>query len=458
MAINCAQFSNYLARRTPNFMPEFIKDWHPTDVSNISLYKGKEWKNFTGTEHTRDRIHVAMPNDPGDWEQMRIEDCLTAPCDPANGQVDWGSTRYVFGKFRRAYKTRILCLDQLKHVEQAKEQMQGIWEGLAKVPEHVIADWIKFRQAIGAKQLFICGANQSTMTVTASLFTGGLTTINLANDNNLPTSKLTMPYLQGRTQTLQYNGYFRGKWTPMGKFQLMTDLDSSTELTNANPALSSMYDAADFEKGGKLFAYGVMGGAGNFLFRPQPYPARFVRTSPGILKRVWPFQNVAATVGLKPDLDSQYVNAPYQISVIPHEEARVIYNNSIPSIHPELKFGSRDLWGKWKWIDDAYLVAYDPATGASCAMDNPRKNKGYFLADFEAGIEDVRPELECVILHLRESPAVADLPRAAGDAKSVTLTTQSLLPYNSFCNPNPEFETDLSNPGIQDFGGLTPED
>ena len=100
-----------------------------------------------------------------------------------------------------------------------------------------------------------------------------------------------------------------------------------------------------------------------------------------------------------------------------------------------MKFGSRDLYGKWNWINDAYLQAFDPNTGAACNMENPVRNKGYFLADFEAGMRNVRPELEAVIIHKREPQGVADLPRAAA---SPSMIYQSLLPYNSFCDTNAE--------------------
>lgn len=437
MAINCTLFSAYLARRTPNFVKDFVEDLFPRDVPYLSLYQNKSWDSFTGTQHTWDRIHVAMPNDAGDWEPMNADDCAMSICDPEPRQIDWGSVRSTFSKVRRRWKTRILCLDQIRHVEEAEAQIEAIWKGLMKVPEYVIADWLKYQQILGSNVIYICGTNNTTVTTTASLFTGGLSQINLGSSSLLPTSKLSMPYLQRQVPPLQYNGYFDGDFTPTGKFQLLTDIQSAYELCNGNPALTAMYDAADFEKGGKFFQYGAMMGCGNFLMKIHPYPPRFYTTGNGVLQRVWPFQNVPATIGIQPQFDPQYENAPYQISVIPHRLAREIYVGEIPSIHPQLKFGSRDLFGKWTWINDAYLSAYDPNTGAACNMENPVRNKGYFLADFEAGIRNTRPELECCILHLREPQGIADVPRAAAPNQwASNVTYQSLLPYTAFCDPN----------------------
>jgi hypothetical protein len=184
-----------------------------------------------------------------------------------------------------------------------------------------------------------------------------------------------------------------------------------------------------------------MMGCGNFMLTIVPYPPRFYHTGSGNMQRVWPFQNQAATIGLTPVLDPQYENAPYQISVIPHRLAREIYVGEIPSVHSQFKFGSRDLWGKWTWINDAYLSAYDPNTGAACNMENPVRNKGYFLADFEAGTRNTRPELECVIFHQREPQGVADNPAASNPGTwASNVSYQSLLPYNAFCDPNATLE------------------
>lgn len=458
MAINCQQASSYLFRRTPNFLAELLKDAFPRDLMYSTLYPFTPWPSFHGTELTFDRIHINMPNDMGDWEQMRSEDCLINVCNPESRQVDWGSTRAVFGKYRRRWKTRVLCLDQLRHIEEAKQQIKEIYAGLSKVPEYVKAEFLKFQCAAGSNYIYSCGAGLTTVAVTSSMFTAGLTTLNMGSTANLPTSKLTMNYLQQYAPQLQYLGYFDGKFTPTGKFQCLTDMQTAIELCNQNPALTAMYDAADFEKGGKFFQYGAMMGCGNFMFDISTYAPRFYSSGNGLLTRVMPFQNEQTTVGSEPVLDPQYLNAPYQLSHVPHRTAREIYRGEIPELGGETKFGRRDLWGKWNWCNDGVLMAFDSYSGTTCTLDNVARNWGYFWSDFEAGVQNKYPERELMILHQRETTPVADSPRAAGAATAPTLTAQSLLPYNAFCNPNPGEETYLGNAGITDFGGVTPED
>lgn len=460
MGINCGQASSYLFRRTPNFLKDLVEDLFPRDMLYSTLYPFQPWPSFHGTELTWDRIHVNMPNDMGDWEQMRSEDCLINVCNPEIRQLDWGSTRSVFGKFRRRWKTRVLCLDQLRHIEEAKAQIAMIYKGLMKVPEYVKAEFMKYQCAAGSNYIYSCGTGLTSVAVTSGMFPtgGGLASLNMGSDANLPTSKLSMNYLQQYVPQLQYNGYFDGQFTPTGKLQIITDMQSAIELCNQNPALAGMYQGADFEKGGQYFKYGAMMGCGNFLFDIATYPARFYRSTPGVLTRVMPFQNEAATVGSTPVLDPQWLNAPYQLSHVPHRMARDVYRGEIPELGGETKFGRRDLWGKWNWCNDAVLMSFDPNSGTTCTLDNVARNWGYFWADYEAGVQNTRPELELMILHQRETTAVADVPRAAGLATTPTLVAQSLLPYNAYCNPNPGEETYYGNAGISDFGGVTPED
>jgi hypothetical protein len=461
MAINCALYSAYLARRTPNFIKEFTKDTFPRDLLYGTIYPFEPWSSFHGTEFTWDRQHVNMPNDLGDWEQMRADDCAMQICNPEQRQIDWGSTRNVFGKFRRRWKTRVLCLDLIRHVEEAKQQLRDIWEGLAKVPEYVKAEWMKYQCTAGSNYIYSCGQALTTVQVTSSMFTagGGLATLNMGSDANLPTSKLTMNYLQQYLPQLQYNGYFNGDWVPTGVFMCISDMQSVIELCNANPALNGMYQGASFEKGGEYFKYGAMAKCGNIMFNTATYPARFYRSSAGVLTRVMPFQNLSTTVGSMPVLDPQYLVAPYQLSHLPNRRTRRVFRGEIPELGGETRFGRRDLWGKWNWCNDPALVnVIDPTTGTLCTLDNVARNLGYWWLDLEAGIQNEKPELELMILHQRETTPVADLPRAAGAATTPALVPQSLLPYNAYCNPNPGEETYGGNAGISDFGGVTPED
>ena len=106
-----------------------------------------------------------------------------------------------------------------------------------------------------------------------------------------------------------YNGYLNQEFLPQGKFTITTDIQTQRELANHNPALSQMYNAADFVKGGKFYAYGVMSGVGNWLFKVDPEPMRFQHIGNGVLRRLFPYPNVATTMGKMQVFDPAYKNA-----------------------------------------------------------------------------------------------------------------------------------------------------
>jgi len=454
MAIDCGKLSNFLFRRTPDWDKELARDRFPYDYTYNGLYQTAVFESFTGDTHTWDRIHVAMDNDDGCWDVMNAGaftdgNCLqTDMCNPTRLEIGWGTERNNYGKFHRDYKTKPLCMDQIRHVEEARAQLAAIVDGLKALPDQIVSGFIRLLAVRQADFIHSCGASFVKTTVSPSIFTNNCTRINLGSSNNLPTSKLTMQYLNHFAPTLMYKGYFNKRFLaggdsmqPAGKFQLMTDIQTQQELTNANPALSNMYQAADFAKGGKFFAYGVMGGCGDWLFKVDTTPLRFIALANGVLNRVWPYINVPSTTGIKPQFDPLYENAPYQISHVYSRAARVVYTGDITRVHPDMPFLNRNLMGKWTWKQpDAFLYT-DPATNQQCTFYNDKKNRGYFLGEYELGMKTIYPEIEMEVLHLREPQAVADVPNASSfnnPAPFSATSYQSLAPYNPGCDTTEE--------------------
>ena len=112
--------------------------------------------------------------------------------------------------------------------------------------------------------------------------------------------------------------------------------------------------------------------------------------------------------------------------------ARQVYVGDITSVNDTMKFGlARSLMGKWSWKNPDYFKALDINTGTVCEYDNIKKNKGFFLGEFEMGIKTIYPEIEMIIIAEREPSGVVNVPRVAAD---VAMTTyQDLTPYNTLC-------------------------
>jgi hypothetical protein len=438
MAVDCNKFNDYLFRRTPNWDKELAKDRFPHNYLYTTMYETKTWPSFTGTTHTWDRVHVTRANDPGCWEEMDADACITSICDPQPRYLGWGSTRETYVKYHQDYRTPVFCFDQLRHVQEAEAQLRALVEGLRKQPEEICSDFLRHLTVQQADYIHIAGsgltkyenANPDT------LWTEGCLNLDLGSNTYVPTSKLSMEYLNNHMEDLKYKGYHDREFMENGKFFITTDLQTLQDLSNANPALTQLYRATDFSKTGIYYQYGVAKGVGDWLFKIDPAPLRFNHIGGGKFRRIWPYQNVDTDVGKKPEFSDAYKNAEYQIFHVYNRAAREVHVGDITSVNDTMKFGlARSLMGKWSWKNPDYFKALDINTGDVCEHDNVKKNKGFFLGEYEMGVKSVYPEIEMIILAKREPSGVVNIPRVAGTVYMGGTGTsyQELTPYNTLC-------------------------
>lgn len=453
MAWDCTSYFSFLADRTPHWENDILRDYFPTDDAYIGHVATAPWASFTGTQHVRDRLHMGAPDLSQGWATFDTQSmltnnglgdatadggCLSGVCTPPEICVGWGITRKTFDRFRTAYTTQPFCFDEINTRAKAKEQLGDIVAGLKDISRMVQSDFLRFSALQYADTIYIAGAALGEVAITAGTFTGAATTIDIGGAANLPTSELTMGYLQRFYEPLQYEGYFKSKYVPNGMFKLITDPITSQQLTTGNPAFTQMYRLTDFTAGGNFFKYGMSAGVGNYGIAWDAYPMRYYWDPFAlILRRVWPFVNIAAgaangpSMGIKKSVNQQYLLAPYQVSQVWHPEAMKRYVPSLTPVNPEMPFLTRDLAGKWQFVGgnrDRVLVVRDPVTGDTCTVDNKRGNQGLMFADFEAGIEFQRPELVRGILHLREPGCVTDVTPCSTAPAYVTQDYSGCLP------------------------------
>ena len=431
MAWSCDSYFSFLFDRLAHWDEDILRDWYPTDDAWMGQVETAPWDSFTGTQHMWDRLHFAAPDLSQGWstfdtqsmltnyglgDAVQGEGCTTA-CDRTEICVGWGVTRRTYDQLVTSYTTMPLCFDEINTRAKAKEQLANIVAGLKDVSKQVMSDFLRYNAIQSADKIYIAGTDMAEVTITGSTFTGAATTIDITS-GELPTSELTIQYLQRFYEPLQFEGYFRNKYVPNGVFKLITDPITSQQLLQGNPTLQSMYRFDDFQEGGKLFKYGISSGVGNFGIAWDAYPARYYWDSgAGVLRRVWPFVNIAAgetggpSMGIKKVPNTQYELAPYQISHIWHPAAMKRFTVNLTSVNPEMPFLTRDLAGKWNFVGgnrDKMFSYTDPASGDTCTIDNKRGNQGLFYADFQSAIKFERPEIIRGILHLREPGCVVN--------------------------------------------------
>lgn len=415
--ISCSAFTSYLFRQMPQYDAEILKDFFPTDDAWIGQMKSMQWDPFTGSEHTYDQMHTAYPNLTGCWQHVNTnaDGCLTAPCKTPEKLIGWGSTRKTYGYEKMSMRTQVLCFDEMITRQKAKEQVSIIIAGLREAAMTVQSDWMRRKALQENTAIYITGSAMTSIPITGSTFAPDCTQINLGSSANLPTSMLTMPYLQRLIPRLKLDGYFKKKYIAGGMLKLITDEVTAFQLTNGNPALTQNFRYEDFAVGGNLFKYGLSTAVGNYGIAYDFFPMRFYHTANGNLVRVFPYTNTDATIGIQRQVSTAYIEAPYQIDYVWHPEAMVRLTPKMVTINPEMPFLNRDLAGKWTFTgpDSDYFTVTDPNTAAVCNYDNRRRNQGFFWADFQNGIKAEYPQWTRAMLSLRDPGCVTDMPRCS---------------------------------------------
>lgn len=480
----CQLFNDYLGRRPYDWDKKIAKDRKPMSYLYTGMYRTEMYPLNFGTTMLHEKVYVTRPNDPGLWTQFTADPCVGAPCDNPRQYVGHGVDQLRFDRFRREYQTPVFCLDQLNTVEEGIQKMAAIAEGYQDLPESICSDFLRLltlRKAGTAAQgagIFLSGladaqGNPVSIDATDSMFavSRGETAVQSNNsllinlNGNLQLSalgytttallaaalgQLSMEYLANQQEDLAANGYHNREWLVDGKFSITVDATTRRRLLVANPALTQMYSAADFAKGGAFYSYGVTAGCGDWLFKEDKEQMRFRfrgdldgkdfsgNSLPGAIwiEQVWPFVNVAATYGNKPVYSTAWKNAPIRLYHAYNRDARTIYVGDIGSINDEMKFGlARSFMGKWTWKSPDYFNATDPNTGVVCAFQNDKKNKGYWLGEYDLTEKTVYPEIERLILALGEPQPYVRVPRTntAPNAPTSNTDYQSLLAYNQEC-------------------------
>lgn len=416
MAISCSDFNDYLFRQMPHYDQAILQDWHPTDDAWIGHMKAMQWDPFTGTEHTYDQARAAFPDLSGCWQTVNTnaDGCLTAPCATPEKFIGWGWDRKTYGYEKMSYRTQVLCFDDIITRQKAKEQLSIIVDMLKRNSMTIQSDWMRRKAVQANTHIYIAGSGLDRVTITGDTFDPNCTTIDLGSDANLPTSMLTMPYLQRLVPRLKMDGYFKRKYIPGGMLKLITDEVTAYQLTNGNPQLTQNFRYDDFAVGGNLYKYGLSTAVGNYGIAYDFFPMRFYRTADGVLTRVFPYTNGAATIGIGQDVSTEYLEAPYQMNYVWHPEAMIRLTPKMVSVNPEMPFLTRDLAGKWYFeVPSGDFSAPNPVNGEICTYNNQRRNMGYFWADFQNGIKAEYPEWTRAILSLRDPGCVTDMPRCS---------------------------------------------
>lgn len=398
--VKCGAFTDYLIRKIEHLDEEMLKTIVPTDQL-MGMVESGPFPAYNGTTHEFDRIERVVPDLTGAWARTTSGSCVGTPCDPDAKKIGFGSTRESYFLEQRSYESDLFCFDEIMTADRAIEQFAGIVMNLKEATVWVVSDWIRLSLLRIAGKKWLASAALTDFTYTWDANYENMTV------SALPTSKLTPAMLQRRVQPLAYKGAMgmRPKGAEMS-LELITDMDTLYAMEQGNTSLQTAWRFKEFDSAAKEFyKYGWAGRIGNYNVHTDLFPMRFVLASGTTLKRVFPYKTEASTLGIKSVDNDDYILASYQISFIHHPSAMKHLTLNPKSVNPMMPFLNRDLAGKWQFVMDNL-----GADANGCVIDNKRRNKGMFIADFKFSAKPWRTEWEEAILHQREPICVTVNP------------------------------------------------
>lgn len=405
MAISCSVFRTQLAQQTPVYDKIFLEDYKPLDSAVLGRHETGVWADGTGDTHTFDRMEVGQPNLNQQWQRIDATDCAAAVCSPPVQMVSWGTSRNTYFKEQFQLRSMPFCMTQLRNQTNPQDQIAQIYKGLKRIPEMYLTDWLQVHAFDFNTTVQICSSTFPTFTPIRGTNTGGqLTLVNVGNDNNLPQSELTWPYLQYQTQILGLNGYYEaGSGLPMGMYNLLTDPRVWFKLTNGNDSMKDMMALTDTDQASQLYkiGYGVQKPFGNIApTLMNMNQIRFERVGAGLLQRVYPYINASSTTGIKRTVNSAWVNARYGLSFLWHPKAIKVWSPGFGKIHSQVPSINSSFYGQWQFVNPQGALILLNNDGTTCTVDNGDQRWFYWLCDLEQGFQFKYPEMLMPILHL----------------------------------------------------------
>lgn len=393
------------------FLKDFVSD--QTTAPFLGRHQTEIWDDGAETR-VFDKIHVGQPNYTNQWNKRQGGDC--GMTFPTKNYVAIGSTRDNYFMENQNLYSQQFSLDQLRTIPKLGAQMAEIYRNLRKIPLGFSGDYLRTRMLSYNNTLYSCGNAFSTIALTNSFegtappfsIDANASTINVGSAANLPTSDLTWDYLNYYQQVLGLNGYDIESGLPSGMRSLVTHSRTFQRLVGLNPEIRSQVRLTDFKSASPLYMPGKGINAEPFgAYAPtfDEHQLRYQLGPDGItLERVLPYVNVAATTGLKPQINPAWLNARYAISYIIHPKATTLFTPKPKKVMELIPSINSSMWGAWQYIGGmgagSNVLIYPNQDGTSCTLDNTNGWLFFWFCYLELGFKyDQRP-LIVPILHL----------------------------------------------------------
>lgn len=444
--ISCNKFTDYLVAQEPIYDKLILEDVRPTDGFSMGYFESGQWDAYDGVTKRLDRFNNVFPDLTHAWNDVTEGSCVGTPCDPEENRIGMGNTRIEYSLEQQSWATDLFCFDEWLHVNKAKENIAYVISDILRPSTiWITSNFLRKRAAETAGKKWLADANMTDFTWS---WEGGPREVYM-NTSGSPTSKLSPQMLQRRVQPLINLGYLGKniKDSPMmlefcTDLETLWDMNRNVDAADASTMLSHWrfmeFDAKSLKE---YWKYGWAGQIGNYMVNVDFFPLRFNKVGTNRFQVVYPLKNIAATNGIKSTDNDDYHNAQYQFSYIRHRRALQILTFNAAPINPEMPFLVRDYGGRWRFVMDNL-----GADRNGCVIENKRRNKGQFIADYQLAIRPQYTEWLELVFHKREPACVTVIDTCNADPGYPEQY------YESSNDPCPDTATLYFSPEADDAG------
>lgn len=401
MAISCSLLSTTLARQTPIFDKEFLKDFisDMPGMPFVGRHQTETWEDGAD-QRFFDKVHVGQPDYTVPWNKRSGADCANTL--PGRQFISGGTTRDSYFMENKVLNSQLWNLDQLRTIPNLAGQIREMYRNIRRIPMGFTADYLRTRMMSYNDTLYVCGSAFTEQPITTSNMDANANVIELGSSAALPTSDLTLTYLNYYQQSLGMKGYDIDSGMAKGMRNMVTHQRTYQRLVGLNPEVKSQLHLVGVKDVSPLYQIGVGVNAdpfGSFAPTFDDHQLRYQDAGNGLLTRVLPYTNVNATTGLKPKINPAYLNARYGITYIIHPKATTLFTPKPKKVHEMIPSINSSMWGNWDYKNGEVLF-YQQQDLTTCQINNDLQFFFYWLCYLELGFKyDQRP-LVLPILHL----------------------------------------------------------
>lgn len=347
------------------------------------LVPKEEWTNGLSDTQRVLTVERNLPANIDSWSDVSVNSDSNT-CAITGDIVPRGNTERTYSLVQKAQESDRICVNDTRNAWMVSEQIKNTFENLRNV---VAYTWkrrsmleytrIAEHKVVAANGLPYNDASFPAIAATSTL-----------------TQKILNIYYQYLIQnSAELDGGSLGMADGRPQFILVTDMATSDDIMredgNVNAFLWNKSRVPEL-----LAPLGVDRAFRGFYHVIDNLPRRYTFAG-GVWTEVAPYEEVAATTGVKRKLSAAYMAAPYTDSVIFLPSViSMLHPKPISSVGSGTSFAPQTYVGDFKWLNVQNVDSTSP-------YYNPDNSWGFYRALMMSSTKPVHPEFGIVIRHLR---------------------------------------------------------